>query len=166
MVVKLSRGTTLSATLLFLTGCATSGTLGQVNNLQLLHDALTVPLSELEARASEGDARAQYSTGIAYEYGFGAADKHSTKALQYKQLGLAARGSTPITQYIAGLDGKPGRTAIINVPNYNVTRAEARVNDQCAAAVAERRPNSAGATVCGSVSVYKELLELAAEQES
>lgn len=129
-----------------MTGCA-SVPITNVS-LDLLEDALDLSPSQLEGRAEAGEARAQYSLSIVYRYGLNGTDRDEARAGELRRKAVATRGYTPITQYIAGLNGNPGRTAIINIPRYDVNAYEAQLNDKCATALVANRENSAAFDAC------------------
>ncbi len=142
-----------------LTGCATlSGQAGP--NLNLLKMALTIPPNLLTARAEKGDARAQAALAIVYEYGLDRMSRDGGQATSLRQKATASRGYTPITQYIPGLNGAPGRTAIINIPNYGVPQAEIQRNRACADALDAGRDDASSIAACGDAPNYQALKSL------
>lgn len=149
-----------------LSGCAAVPVASHSGGLSLLRDALSVPVAELETRAASGDARAQFSTSLVYQYGLQGTPADPVKATTYRQKALSAKGYMPITQYIAGLNGNPGRTAIINVPRYKVTAGGAKAAYVCAQAVARRVAPEVGATAYGTPDVYAEMVSLWSGEES
>lgn len=149
-----------------LSGCASVPVASASGGISLLRDALSVSVAELETRAVSGDARAQFSTALVYQYGLQGTPADPVKATTYRQKALSVKGYTPITQYIAGLNGNPGRTAIINVPRYEVTAGEARAAYGCAQAVARRVTPQLGAAACGTTEVYAEIMSLWSGGES
>lgn len=149
-----------------LSGCASVPVASHPGGISLLRDALSVPVAELETKAASGDARAQFSTSLVYQYGLQGTPADPVKATTYSQKALSVKGYTPITQYIAGLNGNPGRTAIINVPRYEVTAGEAQAAYRCAQAVARRVAPAVGAAACGTAEVYAELVSQWSGEES
>lgn len=143
-----------------LSGCASVPAMDRPGWMSLLREALTVSRSELEDRAGKGDARAQFSAGLIYQYGLQGGAKDPAKAMEYKRSARASRGYTPITQYIAGINGNPSRTAIINVPRYGIDALEARYAETCAQAVAEDVTEANGAKACGSAEIFIEMKSL------
>ncbi|ADU12548.1 hypothetical protein [Asticcacaulis excentricus] len=141
-----------------LSGCASVPVASHSGGISMLRDALNIPLAELETKATSGDARAQFSTSLVYQFGLKGTPADPLKATTYRRQALSAKGYTPITQYIAGLNGNPGRTAIINVPRYEVTAGEARAAYVCAQAVAGRVAPVVGAAACGTTEVYAEFV--------
>ncbi|KSB87929.1 hypothetical protein AS593_18615 [Caulobacter vibrioides] len=103
----------------------------------------------LQARAEQGDAVAQMSLSLAHRYGIGGApiDDKLADALQRKA--TSQRGSTPITTYIAGLNGKPGRVSTIFVPRYDVSPATAAQNAHCGAVIALGVEGESAREACG-----------------
>lgn len=141
------------------TGCATVGD-GTVGSLTILQMALTTPVSTLETQAANNDGKAEYALGIVYEYGLHHTSKNGSEAFKLKRHAVASKGYTPITQYIPGLNGKPGRTAIINTPRYDVTVAEGRMNDACATALHNGIVSADTVMRCGGEGSYSSLREL------
>lgn len=129
----------------------------------ILYYALTTPVSQIELEAGQGEAEAQYALGLVYQYGLHGALKDEAKARDLKQRAMASRGYTPITQYIAGLDGKPGRTAIINVPKHGVPAYKAQSNAACAKALSEARSDLKAQLDCGGAESFRVLQSLWAE---
>lgn len=152
--------TALAATIaLIVTGCATLSSQGP-HSLDLLRNALTTPVDVLESQASQNDGRAQYALAIVYEYGLHSVPADRGRAAELKRAAIASHGTMPITQYIAGLNGKPGRTAIINVPRYDVTVYEGRANDDCAQALSADHADVNAYKLCQGESSYMTLKSL------
>lgn len=149
-----------------LSGCASMPVASHSSGISMLRDALNTPLAQLETKAANGDARAQFSTSLVYQYGLQGMANDPGKATTYRQLALSAKAYTPITQYIAGLNGNPGRTAIINVPRHEVTAGEARAAYACAQAMVLRVALEVGAAACGTKEVYAELMSQWSGEES
>jgi hypothetical protein len=63
----------------------------------------------------------------------------------------------PITTYVAGLNGKPGRVAIINNPRYELSATQATQIDLCAAALASGDNNLAAADRCAGPQEFTRL---------
>lgn len=151
----------LAATAAFIvTGCATFSPQAGPHSLDLLRSALTTPVDVLESQASRNDGRAQYALAIVYEYGLHSASADRGRAAELRRAATASHGSMPITQYIAGLNGKPGRTAIINVPRYDVTIYEGRANDGCAQALNADHASPSDYELCHGESSYMTLKSL------
>ncbi|MFT3996738.1 MAG: hypothetical protein QM667_04960 [Asticcacaulis sp.] len=140
-----------------LAGCATTPMTDSPAWMSLLREALTVPAAELERKAVAGDARAQFSIGLVYQYALQGQPADPLKAAEYKRRAVASRGSITLTQYIPGINGNPGRTALISVPKYGVDQYEGRLTEACAAAVAAKAEADQGARACGNLSVYLEM---------
>lgn len=151
----------LAATAAFtVTGCATFSPQAGPHSLDLLRSALTTPVDVMETQASQNEGRAQYALAIVYEYGLHSAPVDRGRAAELRRAATASHGSMPITQYIAGLNGKPGRTAIINVPRYDVTAYEGRANDNCAQALSAERASTNDYELCQGESSYMTLKNL------
>lgn len=78
--------------------------------------ALTTRVPDLEARAAAGDSTAQYALALVRQHGLRGVAADAQGAAELKAAAAASRGSTAITQYIAGINGAPGRVHIINLP--------------------------------------------------
>lgn len=125
-----------------------------------LRAALVESPSSLQVRADRGEASAQLSLSLALRYGFGGApiDSASADALQRKA--TSQRGSTPITTYIAGLRGKPGRVSTIYLPRYEISPVTATHNGRCAAVIALGAQGPAAQQMCGGPESHAELRRL------
>lgn len=139
-----------------LTGCATMAG-GGATSLGLLRMALATPVATLSANAEHGDARSQFALSIVYQYGLYHTPRDGGEASRLRQKAMARRGTTSITQYIPGLNGAPGRTAIINVPEYGVTAFEARESLGCASALDAGQDTEAAFRSCRDQATYFEL---------
>ncbi|ESQ89973.1 hypothetical protein [Asticcacaulis benevestitus] len=156
----------LAATAAFgMTGCATLGSQGGPHSLDLLRRALTTPVDVLVSQASQNEGRAQYALAIVYEYGLHSAPVDRAKAAELKRAAIAPHGTMPITQYIVGLNGKPGRTAIINVPRYDVTVFEGQANDLCAEALNVGAATDDAYDKCRGAKIFHDLQRLWTEQQ-
>lgn len=138
-----------------LTGCVTI----PINeaSLGLLDYALDSAPDSLESRAETGDGRAQYALSVVYRYGLNGVPRDGGRATALRAKAVAQRGYTPITQYIAGLEGKPGRTAIINIPRHDVSAYEASINDACAATLSSGAETPAALETCGGQASFLSL---------
>lgn len=116
------------------------------------------PLATLRADAEAGQSRAQYSLSLVLRYGLYGQVIDTATAGRWRRLAVAPRGSMPITTYLAGINGRPGRVLSILVPQYDLSPIEGVRLDRCAAAL-----NVAGATaqvrptVCGDVDTLNRL---------
>jgi hypothetical protein len=126
----------------------------------ILRSALTDPIDQLDILAEKGEARPQYALAIVYEYGLRGKPRQPSFANTLKQKAMAMRGYTTITQYIAGLNGAPGRTVLINTPNYIISPYEAQANDSCAALLNESINYERSVKTCGGQVTYDELKTL------
>ena len=155
------------AGLLGLSGCATTAPDTGAKSLSALRLALTAPVNELRARAEAGDAQAQYGLSVLTARGLRGVPVDLERSANWRQRAMAVRGSTQITQYIAGLNGSPGRVAMLNVPRYELNASDAAANDKCAAMLFAwiNMPlpviADAAASVCGGMDSALELRDLA-----
>jgi hypothetical protein len=129
-------------------------------DLGILEQALTAPVEDLLQEADEGQAQAQYALSVLYAYGARnlAADQAQAALMRRKALG--ARGYTPITTYIAGLRGKPGRVAIINTPRYALNSVQVFRVDQCISWLARGDTNKAAVEACAGHAAFDRLKAL------
>lgn len=135
-------------------------------DLGLLTIALTEPIEDLRSRADAGQARAQYALALLYAYGARGVIPDQSQAAVLRRKALAARGYTPITTYIAGLRGKPGRVVIINTPRYELSPGQASRADQCAVALARGEESPAAVEACAGPEAFARLKGLWAEAKS
>ncbi len=113
-------------------------------DLGVLENALTEPVEDRASQADAGRAGAQYALSVLHAYGARGAALDPDQAERWCRRALAARGSTPITTYIAGLHGKPGRVATIEYFALRTGRRPAMRIDQCAANLARGDDSQAG----------------------
>jgi hypothetical protein len=135
-------------------------------DLGLLTAALAEPVEDLRGEADAGQARAQYAMAVLHTYGARGVTRDLDQAAALRRKALAARGYTPITTYIAGLRGKPGRVAIINTPRYDLNAGQAWRSDQCAAVLARDDENSAAVELCAGPDQFARLKALWIETRS
>lgn len=135
-------------------------------DLGLLTTSLTKPVEDLQGSADRGQAGDQYAMALLHTYGLRGVALDHGQAAQLRRKALAARGYTPITTYIAGLNGKPGRVAIINTPRYALSPVQALRTDQCAAALAREEASAATTEACGGANEYARLRILWTEAKS
>lgn len=148
-----------------LAGCVTARATAPAD-LGLLVTALTEPVEDLRDQADAGQARAQYAMAVLHTYGARGVVPDRDQAAQLRRKALAARGYTPITTYIAGLRGKPGRVAIINTPRYELNAGQALRADQCIAALARGDGSPIGIEACAGPVEFKRLKALWAQAKS
>lgn len=148
-----------------LTGCVTARATAPAD-LGLLAAALTDPVEDLRRQADAGQARAQYAMAVLHAYGARGVAHNPDQAAELRRKALAARGYTPITTYIAGLRGKPGRVAIINTPRYELNAVQALRADQCAATLARGDESPAAVEACAGAEEFAQLSVLWAEAKS
>ncbi|MFT4252661.1 MAG: SEL1-like repeat protein [Caulobacter sp.] len=156
----MSNGIARTAVLLLaldaLGACATSQEARRAS-LGPLQAALTTPPETLRARADRNDASAQLSLSLLYEYGQGGVARDPIEAYRLRKAATASRGSTPITTYIAGLNGKPGRVSMIFVPRYDVAPYQATVNVVCSQALDRDDRSPEAVEACGGEVSHAEL---------
>jgi hypothetical protein len=126
-------------------------------DLGTLRMALTQPIPALRSRAEGGEARAQYALALVHAYGVQGGDIDPALASQWRRRALAPRGYMPITTYVAGLNGKPGRVVTINTPRYELGATQATQIDLCAAALADGDSNLAAADRCAGPQEFARL---------
>ncbi len=126
-------------------GCATTGPVASSDPLALLRQALDASPETLQQAATRHDHQAEYALAIVYAYGLHGIQKDAAKAADLRARAQAAV-YTPITQYVPGLHGKPGRTAIINMSTPGVDPMAARSSDACAQSLDDGRSDT---TACG-----------------
>jgi len=141
-----------------LSGCASMPSAEKGVDFSLLRLALTSDPATLQAQADQGDGRAQFALGLIYRYGLHHIEANQQQAALLGSEALKRRGNTAITQYIPGINGKPGRTAIINMPKYDVSAAEAGQNQVCADALDHGQVEAD--SVCGNAQTMQALTEL------
>lgn len=139
-------------------GCATQPV--RVTSLGPLKAALTTSPDQLRARAALNDAPAQLSLSLLYAYGRGGVERDLVEADRLLDAAMASRGTTPITTYIAGLNGKPGRVSMIFVPRYGVASTQATANFACTRALARNDRSPEAMDTCGGEANYAELAAL------
>lgn len=162
VLFKAGRGASVLSLCLGLAACVTARTTAPAD-LGLLAAALSEPVEALRGRADAGQARAQYAMAVLHAYGARGVARDPAQAAELRRRALAARGYTPITTYIAGLRGKPGRVAIINTPRYELNAVQALRADQCAAVLARGGENPAAVDACAGSETFARLRALWAE---
>jgi hypothetical protein len=143
----------LAICLVLQAGCAALVTPADMN--APLRMALTDPVEDLTVRANRGEGSAQYALSFLKKYGLRGveADPAATVALRAQ----AARGGTmPITQYIPGINGAPGRTNMIYVTLPGISPQRARLLDLCGLTLLTGL-SGPGAAACGSPEAYAAL---------
>ncbi|WP_146198037.1 hypothetical protein [Caulobacter endophyticus] len=139
-----------------LAGCATTPE-GRFASLGPLRAALSTSPEALQARADRNDANAQMALSLLYHYGLGGVERDPGQAFLLRSRATAQRGSTPITTYIPGINGKPGRVSMIFVPRYDVSAAQAASNAACADALAKGDRSPQAVEPCGGEARYDQL---------
>jgi hypothetical protein len=136
-----------------LAGCATLVTASDQNAPMRM--ALTDPVEDLTRRADGGDSQALYALSFLKKYGLRGvdADPAGVEALRTRAM---RGGTTMITQYIAGLNGSPGRVNMISVPTPGLSPERARMLDLCGLTLLAEM-SGPGAMACGSAEAYAAL---------
>ncbi|AYV47442.1 hypothetical protein CFHF_05870 [Caulobacter flavus] len=137
-------------------GCATTPE-ARFATLGPLRTALSTSPEMLRLRADKNDAQAQMALSLLYEYGQGGLEKDPAQALLLRHRATVQRGSTPISIYTPGINGKPGRVSMIFVPRYDVSPGQAAVNAACAGALARSDRSPKGVEPCGGEARYDQL---------
>ena len=165
ILFKAARGGAAIGLCVGLTACVTARATAPAD-LGLLATALTEPVEDLRSQADAGQARAQYALALLHAYGARGATLDPDQAAVLRRKALAARGYTPITTYIAGLRGKPGRVVIINTPRYELSPGQALRTDQCALALARGDESPVAVEACAGPDEFERLKALWAEARS
>ena len=165
ILFRAARGAAVLSFSLGLTACVTARATAPTD-LGLLAAGLSEPVEDLRGRADTGQAHAQYAMAVLHAYGARGVTLDPGQAAALRRKALAARGYTPITTYIAGLRGKPGRVAIINTPRYELNAGQALRADQCAAALARGEESQAAVEACAGPDTFARLKVLWAEARS
>ena len=139
-----------------LAGCATTPE-ARFASLGPLRAALNTSPEMLRALAERDDANAQMALSLLYQYGQGGVERDPGRAFLLRSRATAQRGSTPITTYIPGINGKPGRVSMIFVPRYDVSAAQAAFNAACADALARGDRSPKAVEPCGGEARYDQL---------
>ncbi|MBI1686617.1 hypothetical protein [Caulobacter hibisci] len=139
-----------------LTACASTPEARRAS-LGPLRTALTTSPELLRERADRNDGAAQLSLALLYEYGQGGVERDPMESFRLRSAATRTRGSTPITTYIAGLNGKPGRVSMIFVPRYDITPSQALVNLACGKALATGDRSPVALEACGGEVGYDQL---------
>ena len=146
-------------------GCVTLGPAQQADLTRPLAIALLTPRAAVQARAETGEAEAQLALAIIYRYGLNAAPIDPREAARWVGKAGGPRGFIPVTQYIAGYKGRPGRVITTSIPRYDVSAMQVAVLNRCTALLSAP-PASVEAThqlaegVCGGPANYARLSAL------
>lgn len=110
-----------------LAGCATVAPtqLDVLPSDDVLFYTLHTPWDEIDAGASQGVAKAQYAKSMVLAYGLKDQPKDEAQANTLKQTSMLPRQGTMITQYIAGINGQPGRVVPLYLPGSSGITPEA-----------------------------------------
>lgn len=112
-------------------GCATLRADVQDEFLAPLEMALTGTPDQLAGQAATGDPTAQIAYALVLEHGFHGVTPSWADAARLRDLAMAPRGTTPITQYTAAFDGRPSRVNLIYVPAGGISPAQLGVIRSC-----------------------------------
>lgn len=93
--------------------------------------AFSTRMDDLERQASSGDAGAQAALSVVKAEGLRGVAVDLAEAETLKKQALSRTASTTITQYIPGVNGAPGRTALIHVPGDASLQGAIRRADEC-----------------------------------
>lgn len=137
-------------------GCAT--TLVEPGQAHVDQDPLMMAFSTrmdaLEAQAKGGSQGAQIALSIVQAEGLRGVTPDIAAAEEWRERARASSGPTQITQYIPGLNGAPGRTAIIMVPGRGLSAAGIQQIDDCINVLKAR--STATAAFFPDVSMYRD----------
>jgi len=120
--------------------------------------AATRKPAALRQDADAGRADAQYALSIALQHGLGGLSVDQEQAAVYRRKALTARGFMPITTYIAGLNGAPGRVGMIQVPRYDFSGARSALVERRVARLTT--PSPVEVADCGGGENYLRLRRL------
>lgn len=141
-----------------LTACATATPEQLAHRYEPIAAAVDASAAELRARADAGQSTAQYGLSLALRYGLNGLDRNRAAAEHWRRVAVAPRGSTPITTYLAGVNGRSGRMLSILVPRYDLPPVEGALLDRCAEALAAANEAAFNRNdVCGNVEIYLRL---------
>jgi len=140
-------------------GCAALVTPADPN--RPLRMALTDPVDDLTRRADRGEGEAQYALSFLKKYGLRGMEV-DREGVDVLRAGAARGGTMPITQYIPGINGAPGRVNMIYVTMPGISPQRARVMDVCGLSLLTGLAQY-GAVACGSPEAYAALLPVVAD---
>lgn len=141
-------------------GCAsTGGGSAPLVGLSPLVEALTQPVEALRSEAEAGDASAQYGLSVLAADGLRGVPKDPETAKALRRRAVSPKGNTAVTQYIPGINGAPGRTAIINLPQYDPAMASLPFLDGCVEALRTGKVSTSLSRACGPAEMYDWLRE-------
>lgn len=118
-----------------------------------LSAAFVTPVNDLQARASGGDAEAQYAMSMLARHGLRGVPKNEDAAKLYRLGATMQRGMSNIPVYVPGVNGAPGSTTFVAVTIYGMDLQRATAFDDCIAALLEGDP----ADACGDADVARML---------
>lgn len=105
--------------------------------------AFSTRIETLESQAQGGNPTAQLALSIVRAEGLRGVAPDPEAAGEWRRRALAAGAPTAITQYIPGINGAPGRTALIMVPGRGLSAAGIRRVDDCVAILNARSSDAA-----------------------
>lgn len=122
--------------------------------------AATGDPAALRVIAQSGDARGQYVYSLVVGYGLNGEPVDGLEAADWRRKAIAKRGFRPITTYIPGTKGRPGRVMINNVPQYGYQPYEAMLVDRCLAVLSVPSQPIETQDLCGGQATYAKLKPL------
>jgi hypothetical protein len=126
-----------------------------------LRMALTDPVEDLIRRSDAGEDSAQYALSFLKKYGLRGVEKDQD-GVEGLRVQAARGGTMPITQYIPGINGAPGRVNMIYVQMPGISPQRARIMDVCGLSLLTGLAQY-GAIACGSPEAYAALLPAVAD---
>lgn len=129
------------------TGCATLTPPDRQMLVEPIRSAAETSPETLRTQAEAGDPQAQIALSLAHKFGLNGLVRNESEAQVWRRRALAARGSSPVLQYVPAFDGQPARTHIVNVPQGGVSPVQVAVVEQCATALEDAA--SSGQAACG-----------------
>lgn len=129
-----------------------------------LLSAFTMRVGDLEAQSESGNQNAQIALSIVKTEGLRGVARDPVRAEDLRHRALGAGAPTQITQYIAGINGAPNRTAIIMVPGRGLSSTAIRDIDDCVTLLKAR--SAATAAFFPDFSLYDDPKALAAHEDA
>lgn len=129
-----------------------------------LLSAFTMRVGDLESQSESGNQNAQIALSIVKAEGLRGVARDPVGAETLRRRALAAGAPTQITQYIAGINGAPNRTAIIMVPGRGLSPTAIRGIDECVTHLKTRSAETAA--FFPDFSLYDDPKALAAHEEA
>ena len=114
-----------------------------------LSAAFVEPIESLQARASTGDAQAQYAMSVLARHGLRGVPQSEQAADLYFLGATMQRGTNMTPVYVTGVNGAPGSTIFVATPIYGMDPPRAQAFEICVAALAV----GVGGAACGDPAV-------------